>query len=125
MHDNDPKHTAVVCKNYLKSQAEDNILEIMTWPPQSPDLNPIEKLWDELDRRVRQRAPTSKQQLWSMLESEWQNIPPETLQQLTNRMPRVVQAVLNAKGGFFDERKVYLFFLSSTLYYIPSTYVQE
>lgn len=59
MQDNDPKHTAVVCKNYLTRQAQENILQIMAWPPQSLHLNPIEKLWNELDRQVQQTAPTS------------------------------------------------------------------
>lgn len=29
------------------------------WPPQSPDVNPIEQVWDELDRRVKAKQPTS------------------------------------------------------------------
>lgn len=106
MHDNDPKHTSLLCKNYLKEQVEQNLLKLMTWPPQSPDLNPIEKLWDELDRRVRKTCPTSKNQLWLMLKREWDTIPQDTLHRLIERMPRVVQAVMNAKGGFFDEKKV-------------------
>ena len=31
----------------------------MTWPPQWPDLNPIEMVWDELDSRVKKKQPTS------------------------------------------------------------------
>lgn len=106
MQDNDPKHTARVCKNYLNQQEEANNLKIMTWPPQSPDLNPIELLWDELDRRVRIVAPTSKEQMWNVLLNEWNNIPVDTLQKLVQRMPRVVRAVLRARGGFFDEKKI-------------------
>lgn len=106
MHDNDPKHTAVVCKNYLSAQERKKNFKVMTWPPQSPDLNPIELLWDELDRRVRKVCPTSKEHLWNILEREWTNIPHTVLSKLIERMPRVVRAVINAKGGFFDEKNI-------------------
>lgn len=106
MHDNDPKHTARICSQYLRDQSEANVLRIMTWPPQSPDLNPIELLWDELDRRVRSFGPSSKEQLWNVLQREWDNIPGDTLRKLIARMPRVARAVINAKGGFFDEKNI-------------------
>ena len=47
----------------------------MTWPPQSPNLNPIEMVWDELDRGVQEKQPTSAQHKWELLQDGWKNIP--------------------------------------------------
>ena len=68
--DNDPKHTSRLCKGYLAKES-DGMLHQMTWPPQSPDLNPIEMVWDELDCRVKEKQPTSAQHMWELLQDCW------------------------------------------------------
>lgn len=104
--DNDPKHSSNYCRNYLLNKEKQGTLKIMNWPPQSPDLNLIELLWDELDRRVRNKCPTSKETLWTLLQNTWNELDKTTLQKLVNRMPRLVAQVLREKGSFFDEKKV-------------------
>jgi len=49
----------------------------MQWPGQSPDLNPIENLWDEPERHIRQQdpPPTSENKLAEILQEEWKKIP--------------------------------------------------
>ena len=49
----------------------------MTWPPQSPALNPIEMVLDELDNRVKEKQPTSAQDMCKLLQDCWKSIPYE------------------------------------------------
>ena len=96
--DNNPKHTSKKAQNWFK----DNKFEVLTWPPQSPDLNPIEHLWSHLKRRLSdyEHPPTGIQELWSRVEVEWNKIGPEVCQNLIESMPRHVSAVIKAKGGY-------------------------
>lgn len=104
--DNDPKHTSKLCKNYVLSKQTQGVLKILEWPPQSPDINPIELLWDELDREVRKMQITSKKTLWECLNQAWIGLKPETLQKLVCRMPKICAAIIKSKGGYFDEKKL-------------------
>lgn len=70
-------------------------MDVMKWPSQSPDLNPIEHLWEELDRRIRARTFTKTADLYKVLQQEWKKIPIDVVM---NLMPRRCQAVIDAKG---------------------------
>ena len=48
-HYNARPHTALVTANFL---AQNNV-NVLPWPPLSPDMNPIEHIWDELGQRAR------------------------------------------------------------------------
>lgn len=104
--DNDPKHTSKLCRNYLINKAEREGFTIMEWPSQSPDLNPIELLWEEIDRRVRKLHPTSEEDLWQKLQQVWDNIEPECVEKLVARMPALMKMVIKQEGGYFKEKGV-------------------
>jgi hypothetical protein len=53
-----------------------------TWPPQTPDLNTIEMVWDELDRRDNEKQPTSSQHMWELLQDCWRSIPGDYIMKL-------------------------------------------
>ncbi len=68
MHDNARPHAARVAQAYLEQEG----IGVMEWPARSPDLNPIDHLWDILQRRVsgRQNPPATVQALTAALREE-------------------------------------------------------
>lgn len=95
--DNAPVHTARLAKTWK----EENYITCLPWPAQSPDLNPIEHIWDVLERKVRARNPLPKniEELWEILQEEWFKIDDHVYQNLVNSMPRRVAAVIDSNGN--------------------------
>ena len=77
----------------------------LPWPPNSPDLNPIENVWMLLKRRLRKRfseveqRPHSAADLFHAAQEEWALIPQDVIDSLVESMPERLQAVLDANGG--------------------------
>ena len=95
--DNAPVHTAKNVKKWMETK-KIKILE--NWPSQSPDLNPIEHLWSELERRIRNRPKPAKnmKELERALHEEWNKITKNTLTNLIKSMPRRVEACIKNNG---------------------------
>lgn len=93
--DRDPKHTAKTTWEFFKK----NKIKVLEWPPQSPDLNPIEHLWDHIERTIRKSEISSKQSLKTAISDAFQTVTPEVTRKLVESMGRRCQAVISARGG--------------------------
>lgn len=96
--DNDPKHTSKKCKRAIQRLANQGRFTIMEWPPQSPDLNPIENLWSILESRMKDRQPNSEDELHDVVNDAWDNLPRDLLEGLVNSMHDRCQAVIENNG---------------------------
>ena len=95
MQDNDTKHTSKLNQKYIKSKEGQHILRMMSWLPQSADLNAIELMRNELDRKVRAKK---KVQLTSG--NSCRKAGQNYLQSLVERMHRICEALIAAKVFF-------------------------
>jgi transposase len=93
--DNDPKHTALNTRLWLLF----NTRKQLNTPPQSPDLNPIEHIWSEVERRLRRRRYKNREELKTALVEIWGTISEEVTSKLIDSMKRRLEAVIAAKGG--------------------------
>ena len=69
------------------------------WPAMSPDLNPIDHIWDILDRRIEVREPAVQniRQLEASFHREWQQLSQQDIRCLTGGMRRRIEAVIQAR----------------------------
>lgn len=97
MHDGAPCHKARTITKFL---AEKNIT-VLDWPGNSPDMNPIENVWELMKREVHKSTITTKQELIEKLIDVWhRNVHLQTVvKNCIESMPRRIASLIAAKGG--------------------------
>ncbi|KAG2466070.1 TC1A transposase, partial [Polypterus senegalus] len=93
--DNDPKHTAKISKEWL----QDNSVNVLEWPSQSPDLNPIEHLWRDFKMAVHQRFPSNLTEIEWYCKEEWAKLAKDRCAKLVASYSKRLEAVIAAKGA--------------------------
>ncbi|UYV77788.1 hypothetical protein LAZ67_15002275 [Cordylochernes scorpioides] len=87
--DNARPHTARISQQALQD------VQMLPWPPYSPDLSPIEHVWDIIGRRLHALPqPRSEDELWQIVEREWRAIPQDAIRTLIDSLPRRVAACI-------------------------------
>lgn len=100
MDDNARPHRAVRVQEALEAGQ----ITRLNWPANSPDMNPIEHMWDFVARAIRNRInpPRTLEELAAAAVEEWNNIPQDIINRLIISMPRRVNALLISRGGYTD-----------------------
>lgn len=97
MQDGAPCHTAKSIKKFL----EEKIITLLPWPGNSPDMNPIENVWECFKRELAKERITTKLELIERIVYHWNHN--EKLKTIAlnciDSMPRRVAALVAAKGG--------------------------
>jgi len=98
MEDKAMSHRSRSVIAYLQSEAVTSVL----WPAMSPNLNPIEHIWDILGSGIQVREPPVQnfRQLEAALHRTWQQLSQQDIPRLTGGMRRKVEAVIQARGGY-------------------------
>lgn len=96
MHDGAPCHRSKLVKSYLQ---EKNVA-VLDWPGNSPDLNPIENLWQVMKNKVADQHPPSIESLKTAIKIVWtQKITSQYCCNLVDSMPRRMATVVKNRGG--------------------------
>ena len=93
--DGAPCHRAKIVNEWK----EENNFQCLDWPPQSPDLNPIENLWRDIKVDLRNMRSHNLRELEANVKACWDRVTAMQCRKLVRSMPRRIQAVLKANGG--------------------------
>ena len=89
-------HSAEITRQFLAT----NNVNVLDWPANNLDLNPMGQVWDELRRRVRRNhAIHTVNDLAAALQAEWANLPAPFILRYVNSMRRRIKACIVQNGG--------------------------
>ena len=95
--DNAPAHRSERTRKWFNAKK----IPLLQWPPQSPDMNLIESIWNVIGRRINSRniLPASLSELKLIIKEEWERISQKELEDLIKSMPKRLEELRKAKGG--------------------------
>ena len=101
MQDGAPCHRAAKTTQWLKQH---NVPLLEGWPARSPDLNPIEKVWSILGKRVSDRGPLTRPELINFVKEEWKKLVDDrkTIPKLIAAVPTRCAEVARARGAYVN-----------------------
>ena len=74
-------------------------VRLMSWPANSPDLNPIENVWCLLKHRIGRHLPKNRAEVIAAIQFEWGRLTSSDVSRCCQSMRQRCQAVIDAKGG--------------------------
>ena len=94
--DNDPKHTSKIATSWRCEKS----IEKTGWPSMSPDLAPIENVWQLLKMKLRKQNFKNYESLVSAIKREWKTLSQELAVKLVHSMENRISDVVESKGDF-------------------------
>lgn len=96
MQDNAPCHKAKLVRDFL----EENEVPTLDWPPQSPDMNPIENIWNIVKNRRQKKFgfPATKEELIEQIFEIWEEIDISLIESLNRSIKNRLEEVLRLQG---------------------------
>jgi transposase len=92
--DNDPKHKSREISSWFHNHG----ITLLDFPPYSPDLNPMENLWNDVARRVEEERPETMELLQECLAKEWAKTSTHLIAKTIHSMPKRCKLVIEAQG---------------------------
>ena len=96
--DNAPCYKSKFVKEYF----DENHINVMPWPARSPDLNPIEHVWNLIDKKLIGQRLSNLAELELAIVKEWNEVEVSVCANLIESMPRRIGLCLEANGGHFE-----------------------
>jgi transposase len=95
--DSDGAHTSNDTKDFL----ETSHIELWEHPPWSPDMNPIEHVWQLLFHEVAKRRPSSNEQVVEFAKEAWKNFDQKKIQNIIEHLDSVYQWIIDHNGALY------------------------
>ncbi|RCN48164.1 hypothetical protein ANCCAN_05709 [Ancylostoma caninum] len=95
VQDNAPSHISKKTKEKLREWK----VGTLDWPPESPDLNPIEVIWEHMKNEIRKKGPRTPSELKKAIVGNWQHLTPEVCTKYIEGIKAGLRQVVQQKGG--------------------------
>jgi hypothetical protein len=102
--DNDPSHGTRSRNNVSRQAKLDAQVQLHWHPAQSPDLNPIEGIWNTIKGRLRGRSWKTAEEFRAAIEAEWRRITPKQIRKCISEMPAGCSTMVATNGARYRSK---------------------